>query len=91
MCAAGNRADEADFVACEIKKLLRCNPTLRCRNIAVIERTAGTYDKELSESFKKYGVPMFEDKRRPIGIQPVMVFVKCLLALCAEAFLRKAL
>lgn len=86
VCAAGNRADEADFVACEIKKLLRCNPTLRCRNIAVIERTAGTYDKELSESFKKYGVPMFEDKRRPIGIQPVMVFVKCLLALCAEGF-----
>ncbi len=29
---------------------------------------------------------MFEDKRRPIGIQPVMVFVKCLLALCAEGF-----
>lgn len=86
VCAAGNMADEADFVACEIKKILRCDPALRCRNIAVIERTAGTYDKELIESFRKYGVPIFEDKRKPIGVQPVMVFVKCLLMLCAEGF-----
>lgn len=80
LCSAGNKADEADFVACTIKKLLRVNG-FRCREIAVIERSQDSYDKELTESFKKYGIPFFEDKRQPIHTQPIIVLVNCLLSM----------
>lgn len=80
LCAAGNKTEEADFVACKIKKLLRTKK-FRCREIAVIERTQNNYDKELNESFKKYGIPYFEDKRQPILAQPVIIFVNCLLSM----------
>lgn len=78
ICAAGNRADECDFVARSIKHLL-LDEKLRCREIAVVERTQDTYDKELTESFKKYGIPYFEDKRQPIENQPLITLIHCLL------------
>lgn len=78
LCSAGNKTDESDFIACTIKKLLRLGD-YRCREIAVVERTQDTYDKELNESFKKFGIPFFEDKRQPISAQPVIVLVNCLL------------
>lgn len=78
LCAAGNRSDECDYVASRIKRLMR-EKGLRCREIAVVERSPGTYDRDLAESFKKYGVPFFEDRRQPVADQPLAVLTDSLL------------
>lgn len=90
LCSAGNKTEEADFVACKIKNLLRTKG-FRCREIAVIERTQGDYDKELNESFKKYGIPYFEDKRQPINTQPIIVLVNCLLIMANSSITTEVL
>lgn len=78
VCAAGNTAQACDYIACTAKKLLRENG-YRCRDIAVIERSADSFDKELAAAFQKYGVPCYHDDRQPITAQPLMIFVRTLL------------
>lgn len=75
---AENMTEECRMVACEIKRLMR-EENCRCRDIAVFERTSGTYDRELSYMFQKYGVPYFEDSRHQIATQPLIMLVRCAL------------
>ncbi|MEG0546624.1 MAG: PD-(D/E)XK nuclease family protein [Oscillospiraceae bacterium] len=84
ICAASNNAEECDFVARTIKKLLR-EEHLRCRDIAVIERQKDTYDRELTASFKKFDIPFFEDNRQPIDTQPLMIYVRTLLLMAGDS------
>jgi len=76
---------ECDCVAAEIKSLIR-KGEYRCRDIAVVFRSEGAYEKALRLSMKKYGVPLFEDKRQPIWNQPLVSFVSNLLNICSEGF-----
>ncbi|MBQ8029724.1 MAG: PD-(D/E)XK nuclease family protein [Clostridia bacterium] len=85
LCAAATAADECNTVACEIKRLLR-EGRYRCRDIAVVYRNAQPYEKEIRFSLKKYGVPVFEDRRQPIENEPLVVFVRALLEICAQGF-----
>ncbi len=80
-----NEKHECDFVARKIKKLIR-QENYRCRDIAVVYRSEDTYQRLLLESFKKYGVPHFEDKRQPVINQPLVCFIKNLLQLCSDGF-----
>jgi len=57
--------DEALFVANTIKKLLKSG-NYRCRDIAVIERTNGTYKQSVVDALKRLSIPVFDDSRRPI-------------------------
>lgn len=61
---AENQYDECDFVAREIKRLIETQK-YRCREIAVVER-GSSYSHLFINALKRYGVPVFEDSRRPM-------------------------
>ncbi|MBQ2811881.1 MAG: hypothetical protein IJE63_01410, partial [Clostridia bacterium] len=75
--------EECDFVALTIKKLLR-EENYRCRDIAVISRSEGNYSKVLRSALKKHGVPVFEDKRRPMAVCPPVVAARALAEIAAR-------
>lgn len=77
--------DECDAVARRIKALIR-EGKYRCRDIAVVFRDDEKYEKQLRLSFRKYGVPFFEDKRQETVNQPLISLVRSLLTICAEGF-----
>lgn len=77
--------DECDAVARIIKKLIR-KGQYRCRDIAVVYRNEEPYEKEIRHSLLKYGVAVFEDKRQPIENEPLVIFTRSLLMICAEGF-----
>lgn len=77
--------DECDTAARKIKALIR-KGEYRCRDIDVVYRDDEKYEKQLKLSFKKYGLPFFEDKRQDISAQPLINLVRSLLFLCDEGF-----
>ncbi len=77
--------DECDAVARRIKALIR-EGSYRCRDIAVVFRDDEKYEKQLRLSFRKYGIPFFEDKRQETVNQPLISFVRSLLTICADGF-----
>lgn len=79
------RENECDAVARQIKALIR-NEGYRCRDIAVVYRNDEKYRKAIARSLKKYGLPLFEDKRQPIANQPLICFVRYLLSICSEGY-----
>ncbi len=83
--SAPNKADECEFVAMTVKKLMR-EKGVRCRDIAVFERTEGTYDRELASAFKRYGVPFYEDARQPASCEPLAVYLTSLLEIACNGF-----
>ncbi|MBQ7115407.1 MAG: PD-(D/E)XK nuclease family protein [Clostridia bacterium] len=64
--------DEATFVASTIKKLLKSGE-YRCRDIAVIERTNGTYKKLVIDALKKLSIPVFDDSRQPLATEALFI------------------
>ena len=82
---AADARQECDFVARRIKGLIR-QEKYRCRDIAVVYRNAEPYEKLMRSSLKKYGVPIFEDKRQPIENEPLMIAVGAVLDICANGF-----
>lgn len=81
ICAKNLRA-ECDAVSRQIKRLMR-QGKYRCRDIAVVYKDE-KYEKEIRHSFKKYGVPIFEDKRQPIQNEPLTVYVRTLFDICEK-------
>ena len=81
LCAKDLR-DECDSAARKIKSLMRTEE-YRCRDIAVIYRD-GIYEKEIRHSFKKYGIPHFEDRRQPVENEPLVVLVRALFDVCEK-------
>lgn len=75
--SAKNITDECNYVSRKIKALLRSG--YRASEIAVITRDINKYRDEISSSFKKFGVPYFNDERQPINTQPLVVMIKYLL------------
>ena len=88
--SAANKADECDFVAMSVKKLMR-EKGVRCRDIIVYQREKGGYDSELVSAFRRYGVPFFEDRRQPVDAQPLMVFVSSLMELVCNGITTESL
>lgn len=80
-----NKNDECDFVASEIKRLVRENG-YRYRDIAVIERSNGSYKNQLLSSFRKYGIDCFPDNRQPVLTQPLMAFMLSLFDILTDGF-----
>lgn len=81
----GNIQSECDTVARKIKSIIRTDD-YRCRDIAVIFRQGESYERPLRNALKKYGVPLFEDRRQPVANQPLICFVRNLLSICCEGF-----
>lgn len=82
-CAA-DIEDECAFTARKIRKLNR--EGVRCRDITVIYRDEEKYETKLKAAFRKYEVPVFEDRREPIDNQPIILFVRSVLKICAGGF-----
>lgn len=80
-----NKIEECDFIASEIKRLVR-EENYRYRDIAVIERSSGTYKNQLLSSFRKYEIDCFPDNRQPILTQPLMVFILSLFDILSDGF-----
>lgn len=68
--------DECRFIGLKIKRLL--DSGCRCRDIAVVERGAA-YAPVITAVLKKYGIPVYEDDRRPFSDYPL---VRELLLVC---------
>lgn len=64
--------NEALFVASTIKKLLKSGE-YRCRDIAVIERTNGTYKKSVIDALKRLSIPVFDDSRLPLATETLFI------------------
>ena len=64
--------NEALFVASTIKKLLKSGE-YRCRDIAVIERTNGTYKKVVIDALKRLSIPVFDDSRQPLATETLFI------------------
>lgn len=77
-------ADECDYIALKIRKLLRAG--YKAREIAVICRDAQNYRNELAYAFRKYEIPFFDDERQNINAQPVIAFVRFLLRTVTYSF-----
>ena len=80
-----DKDDECRFVATTIKKLIRSGK-YRCRDIAVIERQAGTYKELLSEELKSLDIPVFEDGKRSLKYEALFVYVSSVLACVTQGF-----
>lgn len=64
--------NEALFVANTIKKHLKSGK-YRCRDIAVIERTNGTYKKSVIDALKRLSIPVFDDSRQPLATETLFI------------------
>lgn len=84
LCTAQDKASQCDFVARTAKRLLR-EEGMRCRDLAIIARDADAYREEMTAALRRYGVPVFEDRRQPVDAQPLMVFLRAAL-LAAQGF-----
>ena len=77
--------DECRYVAATIKKLLRSGG-YRCRDIAVIERTNGTYKKQIIDALQRAGIPVFNDSRKPLATQTLFVHIGAALECVTKGF-----
>ncbi len=78
-------SDECNTVALEIKKLIR-NGGYRCRDIAVVERSSDKYKRLLCDALKRYGVPVFDDSRRPLSFETLFVCITSVVEAVADGF-----
>ena len=69
VCCAQTVYDEAQFVARNIRKIVR-EQGARFNDFVVIARNAADYEQVLSVAFKKNGINCFSDKRLPLSSFP---------------------
>ncbi len=84
VCVARDIYEECDWVARRIKKLLR-EDKMRAREIAVIYRNED-YAQPLADSLRRCEIPVFEDSRQPLSVQPLLVFIKHLFSVVRSGF-----
>lgn len=77
--------DECNTVALEIKKLVRSGK-YRCRDIAVVERSEDKYKRVMCDVLKRYGVPVFEDCRRPLSFETLFIHITSALECISDGF-----
>lgn len=82
LCAADKYA-ECDLVAIKIRELLESG--LRCRDICISERSGG-YMNAMVGALKKYGIPVFKDKRVPMCEYPLIKMILSAVGVAAYGF-----
>ncbi len=80
-----DKDDECEYVAKEIKKLLRSGE-YRCREIAVIERSSGSYKDKIIDNLKKLDIPVFDDSRRSLRFEALFIYINSVLACISKGF-----
>ena len=77
--------DECNTVALEIKKLIRSGK-YRCKDIAVVERSNDKYKRIMCDVLKRYGVPVFDDSRRPLSFETLFIHITSAIECIADGF-----
>ncbi len=83
--AASNLYSEIEYVAREIKKLVR-DKGYRYRDIAVVSGDFEGYRGELKRSFIEYHIPYFMDEKRNIMDHPIVEFVLSALDIIIKGY-----
>ena len=83
LVGAADVYEECELAALEIKRLLENG--LRCRDIAVFER-GNDYAGVLIPVLRKYGIPVFEDKRRAFYEYPLVRLLVAAVDVAANGF-----
>ena len=78
-CAASSIYDEAEFVARNIRRIVR-ERGARFDDFVVIARDTEDYEQALSAACRKNGVALFTDRRMPLSALPVAVCVTSAVA-----------
>lgn len=81
--SAADKYAECDLAAIKIKELLESG--LRCRDICITERS-GSYMNAMVSSLKKYGIPVFKDKRVPMYEYPLIKMILSAVSVAACGF-----
>ncbi len=84
IAAARNLYEECEFAAMSAKKLVR-EKGLRYRDIVIVSRS-NDYNRYLPFALKKYDIPVFEDTRRNLGEEIIVIYALYALTLAAEGF-----
>jgi len=77
--------DECNTVALHIKKLIRSGK-YRCKDIAIVERSSDKYKREMCDVLKRYGVPVFQDSRRPLSFETLFIHITSALECVSDGF-----
>ena len=70
VCLASTAADEAEFAARNIRRLVR-EKGMRYRDFVIIARDADSYETAVETACKQNGIPCFTDKRVPLSAFPL--------------------
>lgn len=81
ICQAKTEYDEAQFVARNIRRIVR-DTGAKFGEFVVIARNAADYEQVISTAFEKNGIPGFIDKRLPLYSLPPAALVKAAMELC---------
>ena len=84
VAVARNLYEECEYAAMQAKKLVRENG-IRYRDMVIVSRN-NKYIRYLPFALKKYGIPVFEDTRRRLGEEIVVIYALCALTLAANGF-----
>lgn len=90
ICCAQTPYDEAQFVARNIRRIIREKGARQC-DFVVVARNAADYEQVLSAAFDKCGIHCFFDKRLPMATLPPAAAVKYAMELAAGITTEKIL
>ena len=82
---AGDRTEEAEFVAVKIKRALAENPALRYRDISVLVPSVDEYALPLKKTFTEYGIPYFIDEKKSLKHHPLAQFLLACVRVAKES------
>ena len=90
ICSAQTAYDEAQFVARNIRRIIRENGARQC-DFVVIARNSEDYEQVLSTAFDRCGINCFMDKRLPMSSLPPAAAVKYAMELASGITTEKLL
>lgn len=77
-----NKIEECDYVASEVKRLLKNG--YRCREIAIVSRDRAGYEDYMKTALAKCDVPVFFDRRSPVIRQPLCAFIRYAVSIASK-------
>lgn len=84
LCCADSPTDECEFVAKQIRRLVR-EGGFRYKDIIVVAGDKDGYQRAIDETMKRYGIPCYIDERVPADELVLPIYISALLK-CAVSF-----
>ena len=85
LVSAHDAYEEFEYIASEIRRLTSVGG-MRCRDIAVIARSASAYGDAMISAFERCDIPYFYDRRSPVASKPLMTLMICAARIAAEGY-----